>query len=87
MTSIGQEHDDREAVRKWVLERNQDLDPTVLRDDTPLIENRLVTSLQVIDLLLLIETLRRRPVNPQCLRAGAFRDIETICRVFLAEAA
>jgi hypothetical protein len=79
--------DTRVALRQWVLERNQDLDPAALRDDTPLISSRLVTSLHVVDLLLLIESLRLRPVDAGSLCAGAFRDIETIHRTFLAEVA
>jgi hypothetical protein len=79
--------DRRAALRGWVLDRNRELDPATLRDDTPLISTRLVTSLQVIDLLLFIESLRERPVNPGSLCAGAFRDIDTIHRTFLAEAA
>jgi hypothetical protein len=79
--------DPRGAVRAWVLARNPGLDPGDLRDDTPLLAGRLVTSLQVVDLLLLIESLRHAPVSAESLRPGAFRDIGTICRTFLADPA
>jgi hypothetical protein len=72
----------RQALREWVLERNSALDPAELREDTPLLSRRLVTSLQVTDLLLFIESLRRRPVGIESLTPGAFRDIDTIARTF-----
>ena len=84
MTTTAVPNDSRAALRRWVLERNPGLDPAALHDDTPLISSRLVTSLQVVDLLLFIESLRRRPVDPGSLCAGAFRDIDTIHRTFLA---
>jgi hypothetical protein len=72
----------REALREWVLQRNAAIAETDLRDDTPLVADRLVTSLQVIDLLLFIESLRQQPVEVHSLNPGAFQDIDTICRTF-----
>jgi hypothetical protein len=76
----------RDALRRWVLERNPCLDPAELRDDTPLLESRLVTSLQVTDLLLLIESLRQAPIDVERLRPGAFRDLATIRETFFDDA-
>lgn len=73
----------RAAVRRWVLERNPDLPADRLRDDTPLLRDRLVTSVQVLDLLLLVESLRDAPIDPADLTAGSFADVDTIARVFL----
>ncbi len=74
----------REALRRWVLERNPDLDDAELADDTPLIERRYLTSLQVPDLLLFIEELRGAPVDPTHLKPGVFRSIGSIHQTFLA---
>ena len=74
----------REAVRRWVLERNPGLDEADLADDTPLIERRYLTSLQVADLLVFLEELRGAPVDPARLRPGVFRSIEAIHQAFLA---
>ena len=70
----------RQALRDWVTERNPAAQE--LRDDTSLITNRLVTSLQVTDLLLFIESLRGRQIEIECLTPGAFHDINTICSTF-----
>jgi hypothetical protein len=76
--------DARAALRSWVLERNPDLAPDALREDTPLVAARLLTSVQLLDLLLLIESLRGAPVDAGTLRPGDFRDLDTIHRRFLA---
>ena len=74
--------DVRSALRSWVLARNPELPPAELTDRTPLISRRLVTSLQVVELLLFIEELRAGPVDPRSLAAGAFADVDTIARTF-----
>lgn len=76
----------RQALRQWVLERNASLEPAQLNDDTPLLSQRLVTSLQVTDLLLFIESLRQRPVEVESLTSGSFRDIHTIHNTFFPTA-
>ncbi len=69
------------ALRTWVMERNPGLDPGALRDDTPLLDNGLLSSLQVMDLLLFVESLRGAPVAPAALRPGTFRDLASIRRL------
>ncbi len=83
MTGPAGEEAARAAVRRWVLERNPDLPADGLRDDTPLLRDRLVTSVQVLDLLLLVESLRDAPIDPVDLIAGSFADVDTIARTFL----
>ncbi|BFU44882.1 hypothetical protein [Krasilnikovia sp. MM14-A1004] len=77
--------DVRGRLRDWVAARNPDLDPAALTDRTPLISTRLVTSLHVVELLLLIEELRAAPVDPRSLAPGAFADIDTIVRSFFPQ--
>ena len=71
----------RERLREWVRSHAGDR-AAELADDTPLISSRLVTSLQVTDLLLLIEELRGDALDPSALRPGVFRDIDTIYATF-----
>lgn len=73
----------KEALRRWVLERNPELEESELSDDTPLIERRYLTSLQVADLLVFLEELRGEPVDPTRLKPGVFRSIDTIHQAFL----
>ncbi len=74
----------RDALRRWVRERNPDLPPDEPADATPLIEHRYLTSLQVADLLVHIEQLRQAPVDPAALRPGTFRSIDAIYGAFFA---
>ncbi|MDQ3308411.1 MAG: hypothetical protein M3499_08670 [Actinomycetota bacterium] len=76
----------RVALREWVREQAGDEAP-LIDDATPLIASRLITSLQVMDLLLLLEELRQEPIDPTALRPGAFRDIDAIYATFFAEPA
>lgn len=76
------EHDVRVALRAWVAERNPELAPGDLTDDTPLIERRYITSLQVADLLMRVEELRQVPVDPAALRPGVFGSIDAIYAAF-----
>lgn len=73
----------RVALREWVREQAGEEAP-LIDDGTPLIASRLITSLQVMDLLLLVEELRQEPIDPTALRPGAFRDIDTIYATFFA---
>lgn len=77
------EHEVRQALRDWV----RDHSPVDLGEDfddaTPLIASGHLTSLQVTDLLLFVEELRQAPLDPDSLRPGVFRDIDTIHAIFL----
>ncbi len=75
----------REALRGWVRERSAAAVPDDFDDHTPLIASGLVTSLQITDLLLVVEEMRSAPLDPASLRPGVFRDIDTIYATFLAD--
>jgi len=53
-------------------------------DSTPLISSRLITSLQVTELLLFIEEIRAEPLDIGLLKPGVFRDIDSIYATFFA---
>jgi len=74
----------RQALRQWVLAHAGTPTAEAVRDRTPLISSRLITSLQVLDLVLFIEELRGAPIDVRMLRADTFRDIDTICATFFA---
>jgi hypothetical protein len=42
-----------------------------------LIEQRLISSLHILELILLLEQLRQRPIDVSQLKPGVFRDINT----------
>ena len=53
----------RAALRAWILERRPGLDPAALRDDTPLLKSRVLTSLDLLELITFLERLRARPLD------------------------
>jgi acyl carrier protein len=77
----------RAQLRDWVVRTSIRIARDELKDDTPLLEHRIITSLQVMDLILFIESLSGRPVDVEQLRPGLFRDVDTICRHFLEDRA
>lgn len=58
--------------------------PEQIGDDTPLIESRILSSLQIVELLLFLEELRGKPVHPKELTPAAFRTVRSIHATFLA---
>ncbi len=77
--------DIRQELRTWVGQHGRNLQPGELRDTTPILEQRIISSLQIIDMILFLESLAERPIAIGELKPGAFKDIDTICRTFFQE--
>jgi acyl carrier protein len=77
----------KSVLRDWILARDPKLRPEAITDDAPLIKGRIVTSLQLMDLVLFVEELRGRPLAPDQLRPGTFDTLETIYQICLRETA
>jgi hypothetical protein len=71
-------------VRACLAAIKPDTDVAAVAVDTPLLAERVITSFDVLDLLLHLEETSGRPINRAQLVPGSFRDIATIARVFLA---
>jgi acyl carrier protein len=76
------EQEIRAALRAWICRASRRIAPEQLTDETPIVEQRIVSSLQVMELLLHVEALRGAPIDLQALRPGALRDVDTIYRTF-----
>lgn len=72
----------KSELRGWIARKNGKVAVDDLTDTTPIVERRVLSSLHVAELLVYIARLRARPVDIESLRPGAFRDVETIYRVF-----
>lgn len=75
----------KNQLRQWIAKKHQGLDPNSIAEDTPLIEQRLLTSIQVLDLIMFLEHLRGKPVDVTRLEPGSFRSIGTIYSHFFAQ--
>ena len=79
-------NDAREKVRAWLVEHGRTaIEGTALTDATPLIDDGILSSIQVPELLLFIEDLRGRPVDVSELKPGAFRTVDAIVGTFFTE--
>lgn len=74
----------RGALREWVRGHTTVAVPDEFDDHTPLIATRILTSLQVAELLLYVEELRGDSLDPRSLRPGVFRDLDTVYATFLS---
>jgi acyl carrier protein len=74
----------KRRLREFVAERSGKVRPQDVADDTPILERRILTSLQVLDLILLVEELSGRALDASRLKPGVFRDVDTIYRSFFA---
>lgn len=73
----------RRELRQWILDRAKDK-PAQLEDSTPILELGILSSLDVVELVLVIERLRGSEVEAESLEASAFQDIDAIWKTFFA---
>ena len=76
------EADIRQNLREWIAQKSGKLQPQDISDDTPIIEQRIIKSLQIPDLILYIEEHTGRAIDVEQLKPGVFRNIDTIYRNF-----
>ncbi|HZR46996.1 MAG TPA: hypothetical protein VFA47_09845 [Candidatus Manganitrophaceae bacterium] len=72
----------RKALHDWIVKTNGKIRPESLTDETPIIEQRIISSLQVIDLLLFLEQLTGKSVDVEKLKPGIFESINTLYENF-----
>ncbi|HYR44758.1 MAG TPA: hypothetical protein VER98_17125 [Terriglobia bacterium] len=76
----------RQSLREWIAKTNGKIRAEDLNDDTPIIERRIISSLQLTDLILMLERLSDNLIDVEMLKPGAFRDINAIYRNFFETA-
>ena len=76
----------RQSLREWIVKTSGKIRPEELNDDTPIIERRIISSLQITDLILMLERLSDSSIDIEMLKPGAFKDINTIYRTFFESA-
>jgi len=75
----------KQTLRAWVIRTNGKISLQVIDDETPIIEQRIITSLQIMDLILFLEKESGRPIEVERLKPGVFRNINVIYRNFFQE--
>lgn len=67
------------ALKEWIAKKSGGKTALAdLKDDTPIIEQRIISSLQVMDLIMYLEKLRGKPVEVESLKPGAFSTVSAI---------
>jgi len=80
------ENEIRQALRDWIARKSGGkVQPHEVTDQTPIIEQRIISSVQAMDLILFIEKLRGRPVDVERLKVGVFRTIDAIYASFFTD--
>lgn len=76
----------KQTLRDWIIKANGGkIQPGQLRDDTPIIEERIITSLQIMDLILQLERITGNPLDVEQLKPGVFKNIDSIYKNFCCE--
>jgi acyl carrier protein len=75
----------KRLLKQWIVKRSKKA-VTVddLRDDVPLVEQGILSSLDITAFVLYIESLRGAEVDPDDLDPEAFENVNTIWEKFLA---
>lgn len=76
------EEEIRQSLRDWIIKTSGKIRPEELSDETPIIERRIISSLQVMDLILFLERLSDKPIEVEDLKPGVFRNIDSIYKNF-----
>ncbi len=71
-----------DKVRDCIRELKPGLDLESVSDDTPLLEQRIISSFDMVELVLHLEQASGQPINRSQMVPGSFRDIRTIADVF-----
>lgn len=76
----------KQELLNWVLKVSTKVKAEELTITTPLIETRIITSMQVMELILFLEKLKGSRLNMKNMKPGAFTNIDTIYNSFLRPA-
>ena len=80
------ENEIRTHLRKWILERAQAGPGKVLEDETPILDTGLLSSLDVVELILYVESLKGEEVDVDDIQPEILTNINTLYEGFFAPA-
>lgn len=76
----------REDLRLWILERSGAGPDQLTRDDQPILDDGLLSSLDVVEFILFIESLREEEVDIEAIEPEVFNSIDTLVEAFFPDA-
>jgi len=78
-------NDIKEDLRHWFASHNDTILAENIADDTELIKDRIITSLQVMELMLFIEERMGQSIDLEKIKKGSFGSINNIVANFFTE--
>jgi acyl carrier protein len=79
-----QELEVREKLRGWMAKHSKKPLPSQFDDRTPVLELGILSSLDIVEFVLYIESLRGADIDPDGIEASAFSSIDTVYSAFFA---
>ncbi len=76
----------RDELRSWILERSGASPDRLTTDDTPILDDGLLSSLDVVEFILFIESLREEEVDIEAIEPEVFTSIDTLMEAFFPHA-
>lgn len=79
---MNSEQEIKDQLRSWIARKNGRVPSDSIADSTPIIEQRIITSMEVLDLIMYIESLGALGFDVSKLTAKSFKSIDAIYDVF-----
>ncbi len=71
-------------LKQWIRDHAKAPIGAELADDTPILERGILSSLDIVELVLFIESLRGDEVDPDAIEPETFRDVGAMMKGFFA---
>jgi acyl carrier protein len=77
----------RNSLRGWILERSGAAGDRLASDELPILEEGLLSSLDIVEFILFIESLRGEEVDIEAIEPEVFTNIDTLYKAFFGNVA
>lgn len=75
----------KEKILAWVEKKSQVGSEIAIDSSTPILEQRIISSIQIMDLILYLQHLKGKPIDVNNIQAGVFSSVNTIVDTFFVE--
>lgn len=75
----------KSRLRDWVFQNSKKDPPEPVNNGTMIIEEKVISSVQILDLVLFLENIAGISIDLGVLRPGSFKNVDTIYQVFVAK--
>lgn len=71
-------------IKDWIVTKNGTIEASQVQDDTRILEEKLISSLQLMDLILFLGRLKGSPIDMSKSKQGSFSSVNDMYDTFLA---